>query len=400
MNKRVLVGISGGIDSAVAAALLKTQGYDVIGAHLQMWPESKATPKSSKTASDAKKDSKNTDDGEFVCTGGSCCQRDSIQAAREVCKALELPFHLLDARELFDNQVLDYVVHDYLQARLPNPCVQCNSRVKFELLLRKADELKCDFVATGHYAKIVRSADGSETNLYRAADEEADQSYFLFGLRQDQLARALLPVGDLLKANIRRMALTFELPAVDRPETREICFVGEGGYKSLIVKRSSDRYRHPGPIVTQEGSILGRHTGLYLYSIGQKEGLGLQNNPEHQGFKVIGFELKVNALIVGPEEAMTKKGLLATDCNWLGMTDFSRGLHVVAKIGPYSRDAMCRVTLLNNNSVIVDFEEAQNAIIPGQAIVFYQEGLVLGGGWIEALSEPISTKLRSKGASI
>lgn len=376
MNKRVLVGISGGIDSAVAAALLKTQGYEVFGAFLNMWP--------------SKKD-------DLKLSGGSCCAVDSGEAAKTICEQLEVPFYNIDAHEAYQAQVLDYVVHEYLQARLPNPCVMCNSRVKFELLLKKADELKCDFVATGHYAKIVRNADGSETNLYQAADASSDQSYYLFGLRQEQLSRALMPVGDLLKANIRKMAVTFELPAIDRADTRNMCFVGEGGYKDLVLKRSSDRYRHAGPIVTSEGNILGRHTGLYQFAVGQSSGFSL-TDPEHKNFVVLGFDLKMTALIVGPQEELKKKGLYAIECNWLGTQDFSHGLQAKAKVSPQSEELSCRITLLNNNSVLVDFSEPIVGIVPGQAIVFYQDDLVLGGGWIEALTEPVGTKLRVKGS--
>ena len=376
-GKRVLVGMSGGIDSSVAAALLKTQGYDVVGVYLQLWPEKMLT--------------------EFKFSGGSCCTIASADAAKAVCKELEIPFHTVDASDIFLSEVIDYVVHESLQGRRPNPCIMCNSHVKFDFLLKKADELRCEFVATGHYAKIIRNVDGGEINLYRSTDVANDQSYFLFALKQEQLSRILLPVGDLLKANIRKMARTFQLPAVDRPEIRQICFVDDGGYADLVLKRSSERYRHSGAIVTPEGHILGRHSGLYQFTVGQQRGLNLQD-VEYKDFVVLSFDLKLSAVIVGPPSDLKKKGLLAHDTNWLGMQDFSRGLQAKARLSAFGEEVGCIATLMNNNSVLVDLTEPQYAITPGQAIVFYQEDLVLGGGWIEALAEPISTKLRSKGS--
>ncbi|MEW6055900.1 MAG: tRNA 2-thiouridine(34) synthase MnmA [Bdellovibrionota bacterium] len=378
MAKRVLVAMSGGVDSSVAAALLKTQGFEVIGVHMQLWDQSETTIKKS---------------------GGSCCSVVDSNDARRVCDQLEIPYYVINAREQFQNDVIDYFVHEYLQARTPNPCVMCNNKLKFSYLLKKADELRCEFVATGHYAKVVRTTDGSETNLFRAVDRTKDQSYFLFGLKQDQLSRALMPLGDLLKSNVRKMAETFRLPVSDKPDSQEICFIDEGGYKEFVNERTPDRYRPGGPIVSQDGHILGRHTGLFRYTIGQRKGLGL-DKPEHQNFFVIGMEPKINALIVGPETELFKTGLVAADCNWIGLIDFSKGVKAKAKIRSRHEEAACSISLLNNNSVFVNFEEPQRAITPGQAIVFYQEDLVLGGGWIESLAQPVSTKLHQRQAII
>jgi tRNA-specific 2-thiouridylase len=373
-GKRVLVAMSGGVDSSVAAALLKTQGYDVIGVHMQLWNQADATLKKS---------------------GGSCCSLTDSNDARKVCDLLEIPYYVINARDQFQHDVIDYFVHDYLSGRTPNPCVMCNNRLKFSYLLKKADELRCEFVATGHYAKVVRNPEGTETNLYKASDLSKDQSYFLFGLNQDALARALMPLGDLLKANVRKMATTFGLPVSDKPDSQEICFIDEGGYREFVQERAGERYRPGGPLVTADGHILGRHRGLFQFTVGQRRGLGL-DNPLHQDFHVLGFDLKLNAVIVGPEKDLHKSGLVATDCNWIGAIDFTHGVIAKAKIRSRHEEAPCVITLLTNNSVRVDFGEPQRAITPGQAVVFYKENLVLGGGWIEGSYPPTQTKLRGR----
>lgn len=376
-KKRVLVAMSGGVDSSVAAGLLKMQGFEVIGMHMQLWDQAEANIKKS---------------------GGSCCSIVDANDARRVCDELDIPFYVVNAREQFQHDVVDYFIHEYLQARTPNPCVMCNNKLKFSYLIRKADELKCAHVATGHYAKLVRNVDGTEVHLFKAVDRNKDQSYFLFGLRQEQLARAMMPLGDLLKSNVRKMADTFHLPVADKKDSQEICFIDEGGYKAFVQARATEHYRPGGPIVTEDGAILARHTGLYRYTIGQRKGLNL-DKPEHQDFHVIGFDTRVNALIVGQEEKLYKKGLVATGCNWIGIQDFSKGLTCMARIRSRHEEAECSLTLLNNDSVLVEFTKPQRAITAGQAVVFYREDQMLGGGWIEALTEPVTTKLRSRGAA-
>jgi tRNA-specific 2-thiouridylase len=372
--KRILVAVSGGMDSAVAAALLKTQGYDVLGLHMQLG-EIRA--------------------GNQVLRGaGNCCSVVDPNAAKEICARLEIPLHVVDVHEEFQYEIIDYVVHDFLQARVPNPCVVCNSGLKFRILMKMADQLKCDTIATGHYAKSIRNPGGTETNLYKAADHKQDQSYLLFGLKQDQLARVMMPLGELLRSNVRKMADTFHVPHNDT-DVHPTCFVEDGKFIPLLQSHSSERMRGPGVIVNQEGTTVGRHNGLVHYLLGQGNISGIEKQ-EYLSSTVVGYDLKLNALIVGEKKDLLRTGLVATRCNWIGLIDFSKGVKAKAKIGPHRPEVECTVTLLADNSVWVDFSEPQQMIIPGQALVFYQDDLVLGGGWIAALTDPITTKLRHR----
>jgi len=371
------------MDSAVAAALLKTQGFDVVALHMRFWEKSVARK---------------------IPAGGSCCRWVESEKVEKLCASLEIPLQIVDVSEEYAAGVLDYVVHDYLMSRLPNPCVLCNSVVKFETLIRKADELRCDLVATGHYAKVVHSAENEkegEAYIYKAVDRARDQSYFLFTLKQQQLARTIMPLGDLLESNIIKMAHTFGVPlAPARNPGQPICFVDTSGVREVIASRAPERYRPSGPIVNREGQTLGRHDGLHLYRIGQTRVPGV-DTPEGVNLFVVGIDSHLNALILGEQKDLYQQGLVATDCNWIGVQDFSLGLHAKARIrAHHTEEAACHVTLLNNNSVLVEFEKPQIGVMPGQAVVFYQDDVLIGGGWIDSSTSPATTRLSKRQAFI
>ena len=359
--------MSGGVDSSVTAALLKNQGYQVIGVHMQLW-----------------------DHGEenLERMGGRCCSLTDSNDARRVCDKLEVPYYVINARDVFQDKVVDNFVHEYLQNRTPNPCVQCNNHIKFKYLFQKADELGCEFVATGHYAQVRKDPSSGVASLYKGADPQKDQSYFLFGLTQKALRRTLMPLGGFPKTMVRRIAEETGLAVAQKADSQEICFVGEEGYKEFIEKRSPENLRPRGMIRTSTGELVGQHDGLHRYTIGQRKGLQLTTKKDLKDFFVVGFDAADSALIVGPEQKLLQTALVADEINWIRPINELRELRCKAKIRSRHEEADCRVTSFENATVHVEFMEAQRAITPGQAIVFYEANEVLGGGFIRTVGIP------------
>lgn len=357
---RVLSAMSGGVDSSVATALLLEQGYEVIGVTMQVWPE--LSP-----AEEARR--------------GGCCSITAVNDAQLVAEQLGIPYYVFNMQDVFQETVIDYFVEEYLSGRTPNPCIACNKYIKFDAFLQKALQLGCDYVATGHYARIERDASG-RYQLYRGRDREKDQTYALYDLRQEQLARTLFPLADLTKPEVRELAGKYGFINANKPDSQEICFVIDNDYGAFIEKQAPGRVV-PGPIYDTAGRRLGTHKGLAHYTIGQRRGLGL-SSPEP--LYVVALDVAENALIVGTADEVFFAGLKAGDMNWIAFERLEEPLEVGAKIRYKSPEARATVYPAADGQVLVEFHEPQRAVTPGQSVVFYDGDRVLGGGIItEAL---------------
>lgn len=370
VGKKVVVAMSGGVDSSVTAALLKEQGYEVIGIALQTTDYSKYL----------KDDS-----------GGTCCSIKDMDDARRVAEVLDIPFYVLNTEKTFDANVVDYFVGEYMQGRTPNPCVMCNSKVKFNHLYRRAMDMGADFIATGHYAKVTHEP-GLGHCLWRARDEQKDQTYFLFNLTQAQLEKTLFPLGSLTKPEVRKMAEDFKLPVAVKPDSQEICFVPQDGYVSFIEERTAPGHRRLGYIVDKNKGVIGNHDGIFKFTVGQRKGLG----PTMISAKAMGmrdpdslYVTKIdpleNLVYVGYEEDLMNWGLLATDVNWIVPPDLRKPRRVQVKIRHRTPLAEAEIRMLGDARVEVRLLDPLRAITPGQAVVFYDGNLCLGGGWIREI---------------
>ena len=346
-GKKIVVAMSGGVDSSVAASLLVEQGYDVCGVSLRMWEENR---------------------GPRVCS--------DHRGAAEVAEMLGIPHTLLDVRAQFATKVVKPFARDYLHGRTPNPCVACNRDFKLGTLLNWAREQGADFVATGHYARITHQ-DGSHAALFRGADGAKDQSYFLFALSQEQLARALFPLGEMHKTEVRERARRLGLPAAERPESQDICF---GDYKELVASYADTDEVCSGEVINRSGTVLGRHRGIHRVTVGQRHGLGIA---AAQPLYVIDIDSKTKQVVVGKKEELRCKGLIASGVNWI---DLPEQIEFAAAVQIRYRAPAVPSTVRSgaNGSCEVVFHEPVQGVTPGQAAVFYRGDQVLGGGWIES----------------
>ncbi|HUB87671.1 MAG TPA: tRNA 2-thiouridine(34) synthase MnmA [Verrucomicrobiae bacterium] len=354
-RQRVVCGMSGGVDSSATAALLLEQGYDVIGITLKLWPQDCVNRAEDK-----------------------CCGPQAVTDARAVCDKLGVPYYLIDEATEFQKHVIQYFADEYKAGRTPNPCVMCNQNLKFGRLIDRADQLGADLIATGHFARIEKNADGSRYLLKRGKDLKKDQSYFLFSLRQDQLARAIFPLGEKTKNDTREVARHCNLKTADKEESMEICFVPDNNYGGFL-QQANLVQKHRGEITDVHGHILGHHDGIEFYTIGQRKGLGITTpKPVY----VVELDAENNRVIVGDESALDRDEFTAANCNWIPFDKLTEPIEVTTKIRYNHPGTPATVTPTGNGSVKVKLHFAQRAVTPGQAAVFYQDDLVVGGGWI------------------
>jgi len=363
---RIVVAMSGGVDSSVAAALLAEQGHDVIGLSMQLYDQS-----------------------EGQTTFGSCCSIDDLHDARRVAAAIDIPHYILNFERRFDEQVVSNFVQEYAAGRTPLPCARCNSDLKFAALADRARGFGADAVATGHYARVERDEATGRTRLMRGIDASKDQSYFLFSLTQEQLAHAVFPVGDRPKDAVREYARTRRLPVAEKPDSQEICFIPDHDYRSFVGKNVPSRQ---GVFVDEQGQVLGTHDGIHRFTVGQRKGLSVaaQRPGRRNGsaasdaapLYVLSLRPSDQQVVVGPRSSLERTTLTASGVNWIaGEPD--RPLRARVQIRHRHQAAAAAVRALGDARVEVAFDAPQIAITPGQAAVFYDGNVVLGGGWID-----------------
>lgn len=357
MKKKVVVGMSGGVDSSVAALLLKEQGYEVIGVTMQIWQ-----------------------DEEVACqtTNGGCCGLSAVEDARRVAECLDIPYYVMNFKEEFRKNVMDYFVEEYLRGRTPNPCIACNRYVKWESLLRRSLEIGADYIATGHYARIDKLPNGRYC-IKNSVTAAKDQTYALYNLTQEQLSHTLMPVGDYEKSRIRQFATDAGLPVASKPESQEICFIPDDDYAAFIDKTAKDRVPGPGDFVTKDGEVLGKHKGITHYTIGQRRGLDL---PMGKRVFVTKICPETNQVVIGDNADVFTDCVICDNMNYMGLEKLDAPMRVLAKIRYNHPGEYGIIERLEDGKIKCTFEKPVRASTPGQAMVFYDGDYVMGGGTI------------------
>lgn len=353
---KVVVGMSGGVDSSVAAYLLKQQGYEVIGVTMQIWQDAERIVEEE---------------------NGGCCGLSAVEDARRVAAQLEIPYYVMNFKDSFQKNVVDYFVEEYLNGRTPNPCIACNRYVKWESLLQRSLSIGADYIATGHYARIVKLPNGRYT-LRKSATLAKDQTYALYNLTQEQLQRTLMPVGEYSKEEIRKIAENIQLQVANKPDSQDICFVPDGDYAGFIEKTAGKQVQK-GNFVTVDGTVLGEHKGIIHYTVGQRKGLGLA-----LGYPAFVLEIRpeTNEVVIGTHEESMAKSLRAGNLNFMSIEDLAEPQRVFTKIRYNHRGVWATIEKTGEDEILCTFEEPQRAVTPGQAVVFYDGEYVLGGGTI------------------
>jgi tRNA-uridine 2-sulfurtransferase len=354
VKARVVVAMSGGVDSSVAAALLVKQGYDVIGMMLRLWSE----PGSE--------------------SANRCCTPDSLSMARRVALRLGIPFYAVDSQEYFRNTVVNFFLEGYNRGVTPNPCLVCNRTVRWEFLLNRALALGADHMATGHYARLRKDEQG-RVQLLKAVDSTKDQSYVLHVLGQEQLSRTLFPLGEYTKTQVRDLGRQIDLPAAERSDSQDLCFLGNGSYRDFLIRHSPGAAK-TGPILNTQGEKIGEHNGLAFYTVGQRKGIRIASP---KPLYVIDKVIQTNSLIVGRIEDLGRRELNATGINWISGEVPSKPFQAQIKIRYKAKETTATITPQEDNTAQVLFDEPVRDITPGQAAVFYQGEICLGGGIIQ-----------------
>ncbi len=357
MSKTVVVGMSGGVDSSVAAYLLKEQGYNVIGVTMQIWQ---------------------SEDSCDMENNGGCCGLSAVEDARRVADTLGIPYYVMNFRNEFKHNVIDYFVKEYREGRTPNPCIACNRFVKWEALLNRSMEIGADYIATGHYARIGEYNNGRKS-IIKSATAAKDQTYALYNLTQEQLSRTLLPVGEYTKERIREIAGEIGLPVAVKPDSQEICFVPDNDYASFIERETGEK-ENCGNFVMEDGTVVGTHKGISHYTIGQRKGLNIA-----LGYPVYVKEIRVDTnevILSGEEASIFTKTLRAKDINYMGAVNFEPGMKMTGKIRYSHAGEKCVVTKCDYGILELEFMKPVRAVTPGQAVVLYDGDYVLGGGTI------------------
>ncbi|MFL6211082.1 MAG: tRNA 2-thiouridine(34) synthase MnmA [Pyrinomonadaceae bacterium] len=370
---KIAVAMSGGVDSSAAAALLKEQGHDLVGFTMQLWNQRRGL---------------NVDEnGEPLPS--RCCSLDDVYDARRVAQELGFPFYVLNLEREFERDVVEPFVNAYLAGETPIPCVACNSRLKFAALDRLAQGLGCEKVATGHYARVEFDQEANRYRLLRGRDGRKDQSYFLWEMTQAQLARSLFPLGELAKEDARAAARQHKLPVAEKAESQEICFVPDGDYAGFIdrylaAEDRADSAPPAGEIVNTRGEALGAHTGIHRYTVGQRRGLGIAHE---RPLYVVQIDPRRNRVVVGEDDELLAREFTASGVNWIAFDNPTAPVSAEVRVRYRHMAAPATVEALPDKRVRVRFDEAQRALTPGQATIFYRGDEVLGGGWIERSSE-------------
>lgn len=355
-KKRVVVGMSGGVDSSVAAWLLKEQGYDVIGVTMQIWQD---------------------EEEKLQEENGGCCGLTAVDDARRVAASLDIPYYVMNFKREFKENVIDYFVDEYIGGRTPNPCIACNRFVKWESLLKRSMDIGADYIATGHYARVEQLPNGRYA-VRTSATGRKDQTYALYNLTQEQLKRTLMPVGGYTKEEIRDMAAKMNLPVAHKPDSQDICFVPDGDYASFIEK-TADQTFPQGNFVLTDGTIVGRHNGIIHYTVGQRKGLGVA-----MGYPVFVLAIRpeTNEVVLGKAEESLSRYVRADRINFMSVEDLKEPKKVWAKIRYNHKGAWCTVERTGEDEILCTFDEPLRAAAPGQAVVLYDGEYVLGGGTI------------------